>query len=319
MRLFPAQRTHAGPSPKLGLLLLSVLWAAASLRSDLLLNAATGPLNATQTQALLFSLFAVLATSIAWARRRKFPGGRHFWSSFGIGVALFVVPAALIACAQGSISRLDQVAVFSLTPVFAIVLEPHLQGAVPRPPKAGLAGALAAVAGTLCIFPLDLPGSARAGAALCALFAAAFCIAAANCLAVRLAHKADGRSLVAMAAQASAAPAVCFAAVSLFTPHAPWQRSALAGQLLWIIFIDLPALFLLFWLMPRMTASRMTARFCLAPLFAIVASIAIESASPPARAFFGLLLLAGGAGWLVFAPSEVAESEKLNSLSALHR
>ena len=55
----------------------------------------------------------------------------------------------------------------------------------------------------------------------------------------------------------------------------------------------LPALLLLFWLMRRMAASRMTARFLLAPLLAILAGMALERSAPPLRGWIGMALLAG--------------------------
>jgi hypothetical protein len=60
----------------------------------------------------------------------------------------------------------------------------------------------------------------------------------------------------------------------------------------------------------------MTARFLLAPLFAILAGMALEPTSPPLRAWLGMALVAGGAGWLVFAPAEKTEVEELDSLNA---
>ena len=312
MRLCRTGGPGGGLSPAVGLLLLSALWAVASLRSELFPSLGADTLSSVQRQAAIFSVFAAVAASIAVARRVKFPRGRHAWACAGIGVGLFVVPAALVACAQGWISTLDRVAVFSLTPVFAVVLEPYLQGTALRQGKAALASALAAVAGTLCLFPLDIPGSFRAGVALCALLAAAISIAASNCLAVRLARNLAGLSTLPMAAQAGAGSAVCFAAAAAFTPRATWRWSALPSQLLGLFVIEIPALFLLFWLMRRLAASRMTARFFLAPLFAILAGMALEPTSPPVRAWLGLALLAGGAGWLVFAPEEITEVSNWN-------
>ena len=299
-------------SPALGLLLLSALWAFASLRAELLPAFRTDSLSPAPRQAALFSVFAAAAASIAVLRRFEFPRGRRAWACVSIGLGLFVVPAALVACAQGWVSTLDRVAVFSLTPVFAVVLEPYLQGTALPQGKAALAGALAAVAGILCLFPLDIPGSFRAGAALCALLAAAFVVAATNCIAVRLAHNVAGRSTLPMAALASAASAICFAAAAAVGPHTAWRWNALPTQLLGLLFIDLPALFLLFWLMRRLAASRMTARFLLAPLFAILAGMALEPTSPPVRGWLGMAFLAGGAGWLVFAPSENTEVRNWN-------
>lgn len=315
MRLRRTERTRTGLSSSFGLLLLSGLWAAAWLRADLMPNFGADILPPAQEQAALFSVFAAVAASIAVVRHAEFPRGRRAWACASIGIALFVVPAALVACAQDGVSRLDRVAVFSLTPVFTVVLEPYLQGSAPRQGKAALAGALAAVAGVLCLFPLDIPGSFHAGAALCALLAASFGVAATNCFAVRLARNLEGRSMLPMAALASAASALCFAVAAVFTPGAVWRWSALPLQLLEPLVIELPALFLLFWLMRRMGASRMTARFLLAPLFAILAGIALEPILPSVRAFLGMALLGGGAGWLLFAPA--GENENLNSLNGL--
>ena len=299
----------------MGLLLLSAFWAANSLRGDLFPHFGVEGLSSVQRQAVLYSVFAAVAAGLALARRVEFPRGRSAWACAGVGLGFFVVPTALGAFALDWVSALDRVAVFSLTPVFAVVLEPYLQGSEPRRGRAALAGALGAVAGILGLFPLQIPGSWRAGAALCALVAAALCIAATNCFGVRLARNLVGRSVLAMAAQAGAASAVCFAAAAVFTPHGAWRWSALLPQLLWLLGIDLPALFLLFWLMRRLAASRMTARFLLAPLFAIAAGIALQPTFPPLRGWLGLALLAGGAGWLVFAPAERSDAEERGLLN----
>ena len=312
MRLHRTERARVYLSPAFGLLLLSVLWAVASLQKDLFPHFDAATVSPARRQAVFYSVFAALAASVAVARRIAFPRGRQAWASAGIGIGLFVVPAALVACAEGWVSTLDRVAIFSLTPVFAVVLEPFVQGTPPRPGKAALAGAMAGVAGVLFVLPLDVPGSFRAGAALCALLGAAAIIAATNCLAVRLARNLPSRSTLPMAAQAGAGSAVCFAAAAAFTPLTAWRWSTLLPELLWLLVFDLPGLFLLFWLMRRLAASRMTARFLLAPLFAILAGMILDRASLPGRAWLGIALLAGGAGWLVFAPAEKTEGENWN-------
>jgi drug/metabolite transporter (DMT)-like permease len=317
MRLPRSGRANTGLSPSVGLLLLSALWAATSLRTELFPAFGTDGLPPVLRQAVLFFVFAAVAGSLSVARRVEFPRGRYAWACAAIGFGLFVVPVGLVAFAQDGLPTLDRVAVFSLTPVFAVVLEPYLQGSGPRQGRAALAGALAAVAGILFLFPLDLPGSFRAVAALCGLVAAALGIAATNCLAVRLAHDLSARSTLPMAAQAGAAAAGCFAAAAALAPHSAWRWSALPFQFLWLFVIDGPALFLLFWLMGRMAASRMTAPFLLAPLFTILAGLALEPSSPPLRGWLGMALLAGGAGWLIFAPAETPEIQDLEPLNAI--
>lgn len=310
MRLRRTGRPSRRLSPALGLLLLSASWAADSLRGDLFPRFEVESLSSTQRQAVLYSMFAAVAACLAVARRVKFPRGRSAWASVSVGLGFFVVPSALGAFVKDWVSTLDRVAILSLTPVFAAVLEPYFQGRGPRPGRAALGGALAAVAGILVLLPLQTPGSLRAGTALCALIMAALCIAVTNCFGVELARNIAGRSTLAMAAQAGAASAVYFAAASLLTPRTVWQWNALLPELLWSLGIDLPAMFLLFWLLRRLAASRMTARFLLAPLFAIIAGIVLQPTFPPLRGWLGLPLLAGGAGWLVFAPAERNDAEE---------
>ena len=308
-----------GLSPALGLLLLSALWALDTLRTELFPRFGSGTVSHVLGQAVLFSIFAVVAACIAIVRRVEFPRGRSAWACAGVGLGLFLFPAALLAWAQGELSTFDRVAVFSLTPVFAVILEPYLQGSTPSRAKAALGASLTAITGVLFLFPLSIPGSLRAGAALFALLTASFGIAAANCVAVRLAVRVAERSILPMAALAAGATAICFAAAAAFNPHAASRWNEVSSSLPGLLVINLPALFLLFWLMPRLAASRMTVRFLLAPLMTLVLGMALEGPPLSVRAWLGMLLLAGGAGWLVFAPSERPELEGLglrNTLTA---
>jgi drug/metabolite transporter (DMT)-like permease len=319
MRVRQTGRIYAGLYPALGLLLLSALWSVESLRADQFPGSNGDALSPVQGQAVLFSIFAAVAASVALARRVEFPRGRSAWACACIAIGLFVAPAALVACAKDWVSTLDRVAVFSLTPVFAVVLERYFEGGVPRQAKAALPAAVTGVAGVLCVLGFDIPGSIRAGIALCALVGTALGIAATNCFAVRLARSVGHHSILPMAAQAGGTSAICFVAFAAFAPHVARRWSALPLQLLWSLAIDLAALFLLFSLMRRLNASRMTAPFLLAPMFTIVAGVALEPASPPAVAWLGIALLAGGAGWLVFAPSEEVEVAELGLLNTSRR
>ena len=297
--------------PGLGLLLISALWAVGWLLPDLFPGAATN-IASPVPHAILFSVFAAITASIALARRMAFPRGHLAWASAGIGLGFFVMPTAAAAFAHDRISSFDEVAVLCLTPVFAVVLEPYLQDCPPQKGRSALAAALVAIAGILFLFPLETPTSFREGAALIVLLIAAFTIAATNCLAVRLAHALPHPSTLPIATLAGGASALCFAVAAAFTPATPWTSSALPFGLLRLL-LDLTSLFLLFWLLRRLSAARMTARFLLAPLFASLAGLALEQRLPPLRALPGILLLAAGSTCLVFAP---AESEVEGSLQS---
>lgn len=293
----------------MGLLLLCCLWSFASVRADLLPVLSPNPMPHMERQVTPFVLLAMTATLFALVRRAPWPGRRQAWAGALVGAGLFVVPSLLLRFAEGWVSALAQVALFSLIPVFAVVLEPHLgRGGAGMQSRGGLAAALVAVTGMLCVFPVEIPQSAQAGFAFCAVVLAAACVAAANCAAVRLARAMPGRSTAPLAALAGAAAAAGLAVTSAFTEQPVWSWSALESELVWSAAIELPGLLLLFWLMRRLSAARMTTRFVLAPLLTSLIGLALLRPSLELRAAIGLLLAAAGAGWMIFAPEAEGES-----------
>jgi drug/metabolite transporter (DMT)-like permease len=295
-------------------LLLCLLWAADSLRGDLLPPSAASALPLLERQALQFALLAVAAAVVAVFCRAEWPRGRRLGHCVLVGVGLFLVPALLIHISREWISDLSRVALFSLVPVFALVFEPYFGSGSDSLSKSGLIAALAAVAGTFCVFPVDIPGSKAAGGAFCVLIGAAACIAAANCGAVTIAADLPGRSLLAMVAIMSGSAAAGFALASALTEHPTWSWSELRPEFGWWAAVEWPSLLLLFWLMRRMSAVQMTTRFLLAPLIANIVSLFLLRPTVSFRAGLGLLLIAAGAGWLLFKPKGEDERDSLPPL-----
>jgi drug/metabolite transporter (DMT)-like permease len=302
-----------------GLLLLCLLWSLDSLAPDLFPHPAASPVPQLESEAISFALLAVAAGLFAVVRAAGWPRGRQLWAWVAIGLGMFAAPAVLVSLSNAGVSETTRVALFSLVPVFAVVLEPHLgagvlpadslPGAIAQPARGGLMAALAAVAGTLCVFPLQSPGSIAAGAAMGALVLAAACVAAANCAAVRLARARQSASIASMAAIAGAAAAAALAAASALTERSAWRWDGLLtgpvkASLGRAALLELPGLLLLFWLMRRMAAARMTTRFVLAPLVTILIAMALEQPAVELRTWAGLLLVAAGAGWLLLAPAQ---------------
>ncbi len=288
-------------APAAALLLLCLLWAMASLRSDLL------PRSVSETdsspllnQAVILALFAVLAAVAAFVQKTRWPQGPALLPLILVGATLFALPSALIEFARGNLDDSTRVALFSLVPVFAVVLDPHLGSASQSPPRAALVSALVAVAGTLFVFPVELPHSSGPTFAFCAIIAAVASVAAASCVAVNLARVQSQLPLSCFAAIVAGSAATPLAVAGfLLKPHA----RPLAHIDVWAI-PDLLALALLFWLMRRMSGVRMTTRFLIAPLVANLIALAFLRPGVQARAWLGLLLIALGSAWLLFAPED---------------
>lgn len=282
------------------LVLLSFFWALDGLAPDLFPILRHGSLPGMERQAITFALLAAGVAVFAVARRSKRPTWQHAMAWAATGTLMFAVPVLLTFAAQAWVSQLERVAIFSLTPVMAAVLEPHIGHATHRSNGALLAG-LIAIAGALAIFPLSVPGTPAATLAVLAVVVAAACAAIGNCIAVRLATVHAEFSATACAAWMCSAAAVTFAVASAGVERNHWQFPPSAMQMLWLVLVDVPPLLLLFWLLSRMSASRMTARFVLAPLLTVLAGIALEQPQITARMTIGVALLAIGAAWLLFA------------------
>jgi hypothetical protein len=322
-------RTLAAPIA--ALLALSLLWACAALRVDLLSSLLPGLLETApylERQVLPLVLLSIAAAAIAIARganwRRLISGSSVPGSSITrslprasvwIGLGLFTAPAMLVFFADTWISGLARTALFTLAPVFAVVFEPYLglsslSSSAPLQ-RAGLLAALTAVAGSLLVFPGAIPNSLQSAGALITVIAAAASVAAANCHGAAKASSLGRdatRQLATMAAMAGATGALTLAAASVLLEHPVWRWSALAPELFWSAAIELPALLLLFWLMPRLSAPRMATRYVWAPLLALLSGIVLEHAGRAVqpRTWLGLILMAAGAGWMLFAPREEA-------------
>lgn len=293
MRQQPDPRTKALPIG--GLLLLCLIWAWDSLRADLFPGPSEGiHLPTLLVAAIVPGIFALLAGTGALIGKAARPRGPELRSAVLVGLGLFVLPDLLTEWSNGWIGAPTRVALFSLTPLFAVVFEPYIGDQNAPAMRHAFAAALVAVAGTLLVFSIDIPRSAASGLAFLAIMVAAASVAAANCVAVRILTMASRGLQSGFAAASAGTAALSFAVLATFRTRLPAPLNA------WAI-LDLLALILLFWLMGRMSAVRMTTRFLIAPLIANLVAIAFLRPHVNARGWVGLALIASGSGWLLLA------------------
>ncbi|HEY1577439.1 MAG TPA: hypothetical protein VGF82_10260 [Terracidiphilus sp.] len=281
-----------------GLLLLSLLWAAGWVRADLFPGPGPGvKLGPLESEAAVLGVFAGLS-GLALVRRSKWPGGRFAGRAVLAGLGLFVLPTILAESTRNWVGDSTRVAFFSLTPLFAIVFEPHLGIGNEKSQEArGLSAALLGAAGTLLIFPVEVPHSYASAFALAGLLCAAATAAAGNCVGVRIARECGSLATLSTVTCGSAAFLLGLLGLALHQKEAAGLKVDL-----WAI-ADLLALALLFWLMRRMSAPQMTTRFLIAPLIANVISLAFLRPHLEVQAWAGLLMITVGSGWMLFAGS----------------
>ncbi|HLY43298.1 MAG TPA: hypothetical protein VKR52_18955 [Terracidiphilus sp.] len=302
----PIERKLA--NPRLALLLLCLVWAFASLRADVAREISAASLPSLERQSIPYVLFALVSASFAVVRRVPWHHKLVLPSALLVGLGMFAAPALLVHLSEKWLPDLTSVALFSLTPVFAVVFEPFFADAAARH-RTGLFAALCSVTGTLLFVPVEMPHSLVQGLAFAAVVFAAACVAAANCLAVRTALCLEAQSIAPMAAIASGCAVMVLALFSGLLEHPVLALPALASEIAWSALFDLPALLLLFWLLRRMPAAPMTTRFVLTPLFASLIVIPFLQPRISLRAAIGMLLMAAGSGWMIYGPQASVETD----------
>jgi drug/metabolite transporter (DMT)-like permease len=296
------------------LLMLCFLLALGAMRSDLFPASSANSVPQMEREARPFALLAVIAASFAAVRRATWPRRMQLWSPILMGLALFAAPSVLVHFTLGWVSAFARVVLFSLVPVFAVVFEPYLGLSTASQSRGALLAAFVSLVGMLCVFPVETPASIQAGCAFAVVIVAAACVAAANCYAVRLASESSQQTIIPLAAIACAIAALGLVVAGAATEGLSTHLSMDGQDLAWSLIVTLPGLLLLFWLMPHMTAVRMTSRFVLAPLIAILIGMAIDRPAIGPRIWLGLSLIVGGAAWLLFAPDDqpIANSSTFN-------
>jgi drug/metabolite transporter (DMT)-like permease len=299
----PARRPHVLTIT--AFLFLCLLWAAATLRFDLFPRGAA-EMHVSQMiyDSLLLGFLAVLAGVATAIRKYRWPEQKTTAEALLVAVGLFVLPTLLTEFAGAFVTETTRVALFSLTPLFAVVFEPYLGSVATSAPRGGLLAALAAVAGTVLIFPIEIPRSIASFLGFCGIVLCAVLIAAGNCVAVRACQQ-TGDSTLGFATVSAGAAAICLGALGIAIPHSKPNSLPVDG---WAA-LDLLSLALLFWLMPRMSSARMTTRFVIAPLLANLAGLALLRPHVLWQTWIGLLGIATGSGWLLIAPDELPEGD----------
>ncbi len=285
--------------PVTGLLLLCFLWSLGSLRSDLLPTQFAAGLPPLEREALHLGALAIVGWLLAGVFRAPWPRGRQIWDAMLLGLGMFVVPALLGEAAKSEIPDLTRVALYSLAPVFAVAFEPYLGRLTELQSKGGLLAALGCVLGTLGVFPLMIPRTWEGAGSFFAVILAVASVAATNCWAVRFISELPPKSGAPVASIAGASAGIMLAVASFIGERPVWTHELIGPEIAWTTSVELPGFLLLFWLLRRMSAVRMTTRFVVTPLIVNIVGLIVLRPSMRLRAGLGILLIAISAGWLL--------------------
>jgi drug/metabolite transporter (DMT)-like permease len=225
----------------------------------------------------------------------------------GVSILLLGMPAIVSEWARDGLSDITQAALFALVPFLVVVV------AMGREPTAGedlgvrrfFAPALAGFGGVLLLLPFNLPVSVRGRIMLGVLLVAIVLVGFASEWIYRLLR---GFEIMEALAIVCLSNAIFLAACSIAISPAFGSWSGVSSLTSLSALCYLLELLLLIWSFREMPPARLAARFLVVPLLTILEGLAILRPAFTVRMAAGLILLAGGAGYLLLSKSRDSDS-----------
>ncbi len=240
-------------------------------------------------------------------------GGRKEWSwGYGldlglVSVGFFGVPVAVLAWTQGSVSAISRSALFAMVPV--VVVMTIAAGDDERGIRRFLVPALAGLGGLLLLLPLGFSGTLLGRLMLGLVCAAVILVGLSS---VWLNRLLQGVALTQAVAVVCLANAAFLLVCSVASRDAVWRVSELASVISLGSLVDVMEVVLIVWLLQEMPPVRFAARFLVIPLLTILESYILVRPEVTVRLVCGTILLATGAGVLLFL--NTGEEETMLSL-----
>ena len=252
-----------------------------------------------ERQSLLFGGVGSVALVFA-GRRLWFQIGRLRWILLAAAaVGFFGVPIVVAEYVQGSVPATGRSALFAMVPVVVVLVVAAGDEAEREQSRARklLLPALTGLGGLLLLLPLDFSGSVR-GYLMLALVCAAVILAGAA--SVWLHRLLRGLRLAEAIAIVGLSNAIFLLGSSVAHEDLVRQWGGLGSILSISSLVDVVEVLLIVWLLREMLPTRFAARYLLIPLVTVLEGYALVRPEWSVRMVFGTLLLAGGAGVLLF-------------------
>jgi hypothetical protein len=201
--------------------------------------------------------------------------------------------------ARGSVPAISRSALFALVPVVVVIVVAagESAGREERRARLFLMPALAGLGGLLLLLPLAFSSSARGWMMLAAVCAAVVLVGVAS---VRLHGLLRGFALADAIAVVGVSNAVFLLISSAVLEEVVWRGNGLASVMSLASLVDVVEVLLIVWLLREMPPIRFAARYLMIPLLTVLESYVVMRPDLTVRMGFGTVLLAAGAGTLLF-------------------
>jgi hypothetical protein len=261
-------------------------------------------LPALELQGIRYGLIGVFAFFVARGRLRF--GRVGLWVAV-VGVGFFGVPMVVGEWARVGVPEISRSALFAMVPVVVVMV--IAAGDEERGVRRFLVPALVGLGGLLLLLPLEFSGSVHRR-----LMQAAVCVAVVlvGLSSVWLHRLLRGWTLAEALAIVCLSNAVFLLVSSAVRGELVWQWSELASVVSLSSLVDLVEVGLLVWLLREMMPVRFASRYLVIPLLTLLESYALMRPELTVRVVSGVVLLAVGAGMLLFL--KAGEEETVLSL-----
>jgi len=221
------------------------------------------------------------------------------------------VAALVVEYVRGSVPAISRSALFALVPVVVVMVVAFgdTAGREEQGARLFLMPALVGLGGLLLLLPLQLSGSARGWMMLAVVCAAVVLVGLASVWLYRLLR---GFGLADAVAVVGLANAVFLLVWSAVHEDVVWRGSGVTSVMSIGSLVDVVEVWLIVWLLREMPPVRFAARYLVIPLLTVLESFVLMRPEWTVRMGFGTVLLAAGAGTLLFW--KAAEEETVLSL-----
>ena len=252
-----------------------------------------------ERQSLLFG--GIWLVALFFARRRLWL--RIEWLQWirlaAAAVGFFGIPIVVAEYVRGSVPATSRSALFAMVPVVVVLVvaaSDQTEGGQ-RGVRQLLVPALTGLGGLLLLLPLDFSSSVR-GYLMLALVGAAVILA--GVASVWLHRLLRGFGLAEAIAIMGLSNAIFLVGSSAVHEDLVRRWGGLGSLLSISSLVDVVEVLLIVWLLREMLPTRFAARYLLIPLVTVLEGYALVRPEWTVRMVFGTLLLAGGAGVLLF-------------------
>jgi drug/metabolite transporter (DMT)-like permease len=259
----------------------------------------TSVLPSLEAQGILFFLIGFVALVISlrggWRRQKV----SEFLRVAGGSLGFFGVPLVVAEYAGSNVPAITRSALFALAPVVVViaVAAGDMVAGEERGARRFLVPALIGAGGLLLLLPLEISGSFRARVMAGVVGAAVVSAGVSSVWLYRLLREIRMVEAIALVGFANA---LFFLGCAALSDGIVWRWSDVISVVSISSLVDVAEVLLIVWLLRDIPPIRFSSRYLVIPLVTVLESYVVERPEVTARMAGGTILLAAGAGLLLF-------------------